>query len=74
MLQGNLFQELIAKHLGVKTFAECSIPLAITVWDIVGFRTNVVDSGDLPRAVRASCTFPLLFQPCLVRVVFFCCF
>lgn len=40
--------------------------IGITAWDLFGFNTKIIQSGDLATAIRASCTFPLLFQPVLI--------
>ena len=35
--------------------------------EIFGFRTRIIQSGDLATAIRASCCFPGLFQPVSVE-------
>jgi NTE family protein len=66
LLKGQLFQEILEKNLKVKTFEECSIPLGVTAYDVLGMKTNCLTSGDIATAIRASCTFPGLFQPVLI--------
>lgn len=66
LLKGTLFQQLIEGYLPVKTFEECKIPLAVTAYDLVRFRTNCITTGNIATAVRASCTFPGLFQPVMI--------
>lgn len=45
------------------TFADLRIPLACVATDLVTGAAVVVSQGDLPRAVRASMTIPILFDP-----------
>lgn len=63
LLKGELAQELIERFLPVQTFEECPIPLGVTAWELFRFRTKIITSGHLATAIRASLTFPLLFQP-----------
>lgn len=74
LLKGDLFQRLLEDKFPVKTIEECSIPLGVTAYDVLGFRTNCITKGDLATAVRASCTFPGLFQPVVIddRYVLIC--
>jgi len=62
VLRGQRFAQLLDDMLPVQTFAECRIPLSISVFD-VGRGTQVLDSGALAPAVRASCAVPLMFHP-----------
>jgi NTE family protein len=66
LLKGQLCQEILERDLKVKTFEECSIPLGVTAYDVLGMRTNCITTGDIATAVRASCCFPGLFQPVLI--------
>ncbi len=50
----------------MKTFEDCRVPLALSVWDVLARRTVVLRSGPLARGIHASCAFPVLLQP--VRV------
>lgn len=64
LLKGQLFHELIESNLPNKRFEHCRIPVGITAYDVLGFRTKILKGeGELATAIRASCTFPLLFQP-----------
>jgi NTE family protein len=49
--------------LGVRTFAGCRVPLAVSVFDVYSRATRVVDDGDLAAAICASCAVPGLFHP-----------
>jgi NTE family protein len=66
LLRGQLFQEILEKQFPVQTFEECPISLGVTAYDLLGFRTNCITTGSLASAVRASCTFPGLFQPVVI--------
>lgn len=66
LLKGNLFQKILEEKFPVQTFEECRIPLGVTAYDVLGFRTNCITRGNLATAVRASCTFPGLFQPVVI--------
>jgi NTE family protein len=63
LLRGRLFQERLERLLPVKSFAETRVPVAMSVFEIRGRRTRVVETGDLATAIRASCAVPFLFHP-----------
>ena len=63
LLRGARFGDLLARLLPVRTFAECRIPISISVFDLTERRTKTIDSGELAPAIQASCTVPLLFHP-----------
>lgn len=62
-LRGRRFATLLEAMLPVRTFAECRIPLALSVFDILTRSTRVIDAGPLVPAIAASCTVPLMFHP-----------
>ncbi|MBK9519602.1 MAG: patatin-like phospholipase family protein [Anaeromyxobacter sp.] len=66
LLRGDLFRARLEALLPVATFEACPRPLALSVFDLAGRRTAVVQRGPLAPAIHASCAAPLLFQP--VRV------
>jgi NTE family protein len=63
LLRGGLFRALIERALPVRTFEECPVPLALSVWDVLARRTVVLRRGALAAAIHASCALPVLFQP-----------
>jgi NTE family protein len=63
LLRGELFRERLDAVLPVREFAQCRVPAAISTYDVFERRTRVFTSGLLAPAIRASCTFPGLFQP-----------
>jgi NTE family protein len=66
IFRGKKVEAVMRKVLPVETFEECPIPVGITTWDLVRFRTKVNTSGDLCTAIKASITFPGLFQPTFI--------
>ena len=63
LLRGALFRALLETLAPVRTFEECRMPLALSVYDVLGARTAVLRSGPLAPAIHASCAFPVLLQP-----------
>ena len=63
LLRGALFRRLLETLAPVRTFEECRVPLALSVYDVLGARTAVLRSGPLAPAIHASCAFPVLLQP-----------
>jgi NTE family protein len=63
LLRGALFRALLEELLPVRTFAECRVPLRLSVFDLNALCTRSIDSGELAPAIAASCTVPLMFQP-----------
>lgn len=63
LLAGRKFDRLLRDALPVADLAACAVPVHISVYDILARRTTVVRGGDLPRAIRASCAVPAMFQP-----------
>jgi NTE family protein len=53
--------------LKVKTFEELRIPLAVTATDFSTGEGAVFHSGPLVDPVRASCSYPGMFQPVKIR-------
>lgn len=63
LLRGDRFGRRLADLLPVDRFSGCRVPLAVSVFDVLAGRTLSLERGLLAPAVRASCTFPGLFQP-----------
>jgi NTE family protein len=63
LLRGDLFRALLESIAPAKTFEQCRIPLAVSVFDVGARRTVVLRAGALAPAVHASCAAPILFQP-----------
>ena len=63
LLRGGRFDAILREIFPETTIEALSTPFACSVFDVKRRKTVVVDRGDLVHAVRASCAFPLLFQP-----------
>ncbi len=66
IVEGNSLQAFMNKTLHAKSFEELKIPLILVATDLITGETVEISSGELPRAVRASCAFPGLFKPVLL--------
>uniref|UniRef100_A0A7S3M752 PNPLA domain-containing protein n=1 Tax=Spumella elongata TaxID=89044 RepID=A0A7S3M752_9STRA len=67
LLKGELFEQLIERNLPVQRIEECKYPLAVTTYDLMRFKTLHLTEGKLAQAMRASCTFPGMFQPVMIE-------
>src|SRR5436305_1461254 len=63
LLRGALFRARLEALAPVKSFEECRVPLAVSVFDVAARRTTVLREGPLAPAVHASCAAPIMFQP-----------
>ena len=63
LLKGELFEARLKDLLKCEHFEECVIPVQMSAFDCFRLRGQLFDAGDLISAIRASCTFPGLFQP-----------
>lgn len=66
LLKGGRLDNILKRFL-VDRFEDCSVPVHVSVFDIRSRQTEVVDSGDLTQAVRASMTYPGLLQPVIIN-------
>lgn len=62
--QGVSLYRVLDEHLEAETFEELQIPLVIVASDLNSGELVPFGSGDLVRAVRASCSIPFVFVPC----------
>lgn len=66
LLRGRKFESELRRVLaptGVTSFAGCRTEFVSIAHDVVGRRTLPLTDGDLAKAIRASCTVPLMFRP-----------
>lgn len=66
LLRGRKFESELRRVLaptGVTSFDGCRTEFVSIVHDVVGRRTLPLREGDLAKAIRASCTVPLMFRP-----------
>jgi len=63
LLAGDKLENIIHELTDSKTFRDCKIPLSIVTTDIETGEEVVLKSGDLQKAIRASCSWPGIFRP-----------
>ena len=63
LLRGRLFLDELRGFFGARDVADAATPLAVSVHDVLSWRTRAADRGDLALHVRASCALPGLFHP-----------
>lgn len=63
LLRGRRFAAVLDSLLPVREFADCRIPVSISVFDVQARATRVLTSGPLAPAMQASCSVPLMFHP-----------
>lgn len=63
LIEGQKMQRVIEEILENKTFLDINIPLAIVTTDIEKAQEVVYTSGDLIKIIRASCSWPGIFNP-----------
>ncbi len=59
----NIIERAIKKFIPHDSFEGLQIPLFVSVTDLTNARPLVFNEGSLSFAVKASCAFPLFFQP-----------
>lgn len=62
--QGRNLQKVIDKYLNADTFEDLKIPLVVVASDLYSGELVPIGSGDLEKAVKASCSIPFVFVPC----------
>jgi NTE family protein len=62
-LRGRLFHGLLEEIFPAHQIHECRVPIALSLFDVMKWKTEVKDSGHLISAVRASCSVPFMFHP-----------
>jgi len=63
LLRGSRFRARLEALVPARTFEQCRVPLAVSVFDVGALRTAVLRSGEIAPAVHASCAAPVMFQP-----------
>jgi NTE family protein len=64
---GQRVLELLEKLTGGKSFDETEIPFRCNAMDLLSGREVVFRSGSVARAIRASMSFPVFFEPFMYR-------
>lgn len=62
--QGGSLYRVLDKYLDAETFEDLKIPLVVVASDLYSGELVPIASGDLVKAVRASCSIPFIFVPC----------
>lgn len=62
--QGCTMRKVLYEELDVRTFEELKIPLIVVASDLHTGELVPMGSGDLVKAVQASCSIPFVFVPC----------
>jgi len=62
-IKGERLEQFVAKRVPVATIEQLRIPFAAVATDLNRGKRVVLDRGPLPRAIRASCAIPGVFQP-----------
>lgn len=68
----NLLEKILKKYIPHNSFDGLKIPFYTTVTDLTHGRELTFTKGDLALAVKASCSFPLIFQPVPYKDTFLC--
>ncbi|UCG52189.1 MAG: patatin-like phospholipase family protein [Candidatus Latescibacterota bacterium] len=56
-------EEFVREQVGDLEFSELNIPCSVIATDLATGERKAFESGDVARAVRASCTIPQIFLP-----------
>ena len=67
LLRGHKFRQLLGELLQCRSFADCKVPLAVSAWNGLSQKTEVLTEGELVTAIYASCAVPFLFQPVWIK-------
>lgn len=62
-IKGDRLEAFVAQHIPVVNIESLKIPFAAVATDLNRGQRVVLDHGPLPRAIRASCAIPGVFQP-----------
>lgn len=62
-LRGRKIEEFINHYLYHKNFDDLKIPLAVVATNLRTGEAEIIRSGDLSSAIRASISVPVIFQP-----------
>jgi NTE family protein len=63
LLAGEKLETAIRELIDHKTFSDCKIPFAVVTTNIETAEEIVHQSGDMIKAIRASCSWPGIFNP-----------
>jgi len=70
-LKGKKFKKILYKALPVKNMKDTKIKFKLSAYNILKKRAEVLSSGDLIKAIYASCAVPFMFQPIMINKNFY---
>ncbi|MBX2900279.1 MAG: patatin-like phospholipase family protein [Cyclobacteriaceae bacterium] len=65
LFSADVFEKIIKKYIPHNSFEKLKTPLYVSVTDLTNAQALIFSEGDLSLAIKASCCFPLVFQPVL---------
>ncbi len=67
-----ILEKIVKKYIPHDSFAGLKKPLYVAVTDLTNARPLIFNQGSLSFAIKASCCFPLVFQPVLYNGAYLC--
>lgn len=67
LVSGKKFEAFVERILGKKEFTDTTIPIFISATDLNGGQPHIFTEGKLSKAVRASCSVPMVFEPTKIK-------
>ncbi len=67
LIGGNKVKEFIEEYTQKKKFEELEVKFSVVATEFREGKAVIIDKGDVATAIRASISFPLLFEPVRVR-------
>lgn len=67
LVSGKKFEAFVEKILGKKEFTDTIVPIFISATDLNGGQPHIFTEGKLSKAVRASCSVPMVFEPTKIK-------
>lgn len=62
-----IIEKIVKKYIPHDSFETLKMPLYVSVTDLTNAKPLIFNAGSLSFAVKASCCFPLVFQPVLYK-------
>lgn len=63
LFSADIFEKVIKKYIPHDSFKDLKMPLYVSVTDLTHAESLIFNQGSLSFAIKASCCFPLVFQP-----------
>jgi NTE family protein len=67
LVNGRRFEAFVERVLGRHDFSEAKIPIQIVATDLNGGQPYIFSEGKIAKAVRASCSVPVIFEPTKIK-------